>query len=299
MIHRTPLLSLEKNLYGKAENLQARGSYKIRGVINAIGKMAPDELKRGVCTVSAGNLGQALAFVANEMKIPCRIVVPETAPRIKKERILGFGAELVEMPFAQIWDLVISGVYGSEMTFLHPVFNSDLVDGYSSIGKEILEDLPDVDAVVIPYGLGGLFYGVAQHLKKHRPEVNVYAAEIEGASPLYYQLEVDTPHPATNSQLRGSVYTKPAYVDAIGTPAVVPQIFEKVKPLVSGSIVVSETQTHTALRDLYHQHGMPVEGAAAVSFAAARTLLSRNENARIACVLSGRNIDRDVLSSLL
>lgn len=294
MVRRTPLLHLEASVYGKAENFQLRGSYKIRGVAHALSSRRPDELKRGVCTVSAGNLGQALAFVAAARNIPCRILVPDVAPRIKKERIRSLGAELTELPFTKIWDIVLTGTYNSDMLFLHPVFNADLVAGYGSIASEILEDLPDLDDLVIPYGLGGLFCGIAQYLKEYRPHVRLYASEIEGSSP------VDTALSESDAPARlDPVPTKPFYVDAIGTPEVVPQLFAKVRPGIEGSIVVSEAQTLEALRNLYYEHGFVVEGAAAVSYAAARLLSLQRPRSRIACILSGRNINPETLFSLI
>lgn len=294
LVRRTPLVSLEASemtrIYGKAENLQERASYKIRGLVNVLRNLPEEILAEGVSTVSAGNLGQTLAYCASLLGIHCEVFVPDSAPRVKKEAIQRFGAELVELPFPRIWELVLAGAPAGKRGFIHPCFNTNLLQGYETIASEILDDLPGVDAVVIPYGLGGLTLGVASALKTRRPSVQVYTAEIEGMAPVQLALKRERHSPLPRI---------PSIVDAIGTPSVIPAIFEKVRPLLSGSIVVSEAETISALRSLYERHELVVEGAAAVAYAAARKLPPSPMRWNVACILSGGNIEPGKFTEIL
>lgn len=290
LVTRTPLLALGPNVYGKAESLQTRGSYKIRGVVRALEEMPPEELARGVATVSAGNLGQSLAYVAQALEIPCTVFVSDSAPEVKKSAIRSFGARLIELPFAEIWMLASRPKESHDgMKFVHPGFDRGLQRGYGSLGAEILEDLPDVEVLVIPYGLGGLTLGVARRVREIKPGIRIYACEIEGAAPLQHALS------GARSPLR---FRKSKLVDAIGSPEVIPEIFDEVAPLLEGCLVVTEEETASAMR-LLHQQGLVVEGAAAVAYAAARKLSESKPEMKICCILSGRNIDREMIQGVL
>jgi threonine dehydratase len=283
LVRRTPLLQLEEKLFGKAENLQTGGSYKIRGVAQALASTPAEALNRGLSTVSAGNLGQSLAIAAAKIGAPCRIYVPDSAPEVKKRKILELGAELVPLPFEAIWKIVRGELPETRSTFLHPCFNEQLHRGYGTIAQEIMEDLPEADTFVVPYGLGGLFLGMANALQRLKPAAEIYACEIATAAPLRRALD--------RSPKQGS-FRRSAVVDAIGTPELVPEIFAQIAPLLSDSIVVSEAETLRALRVLY-EYGLVVEGAAAVAFAAAQHLSRLHPGRKIACVLSGGNIQAD------
>ena len=288
-VRRTPLLEFDRGLYVKAENFQTRGSYKIRGVMNVLRNRTHASLLRGVSTISAGNLGQSLAYAAAELGIPCRVYVPDSAPDVKKNAIRKFGAELVERPFAEIWDRVVTPPTAMEAGLIHPCFSADLRAGYEGIATEILEDLPDAECVVIPYGLGGLTLGVASALKKRKPGLLVFAAEIENAPPVAL---------ARGSELRPGAFVRSKLVDAIGTPALVPGIYARVAPLLAGSVVIDERETAAALRELHADRGLVVEGAAAVAYAAAEKIRKKNGPRKIVAILSGRNIDPHVLFNL-
>jgi threonine dehydratase len=286
-VRRTPLLDLDSvaygsGIYGKAENLQTRGSYKIRGVVNVLRKRTTASLRNGVSTISAGNLGQSLAYAAAELGIPCRVYVPESAPKVKKEAILKFGAELIELPFKKIWEMVLVPPTAEMPGLVHPCFDPDLRGGYEGIATEILDDLPSADSVVIPYGLGGLTLGIATVLKLRKPGIQIFAAEIESAAPVTR---------ARRGEVGPPVAEKSKLVDAIGTPHVIPDIYARVSPLLAGTVVVSEIEAARAMRELYRTHGLVVEGAAAVAFAAAAIMRKKSSREKIVVVLSGRNID--------
>jgi threonine dehydratase len=286
-VRRTPLLDLRtiqygSTIYGKAENLQVRGSYKIRGVVNVLRNRTAANLRQGVSTISAGNLGQTLAFAAKELGIPCRVYVPDSAPEVKKDAIRSFGAELVELPFAEIWERVLTPPSRDRPGLVHPCFDADLRAGYAGIATEILEDLPDVDSVVVPYGLGGLFLGVASVLRRKKPGIRVFAAEIASAAPVTRAFRNES---ATTTRERSK------FVDAIGTPHVIPEIYSRVAPLLAGTIVVDEAEARAALQNLYRTHGIIVEGAAAVAFAAAEKIGKKSPSEKIVAILSGRNIN--------
>ncbi|MBS1960959.1 MAG: pyridoxal-phosphate dependent enzyme [Bdellovibrionales bacterium] len=271
-VRRTPLLPLGTGIYAKAESLQTRGSYKIRGLANVFRRRGLDAFRGGVSSVSAGNLGQSLAYLAAEFALPCRIEVPDSAPRVKKDAIRALGAELVERPFSEIWARVLEP--SRDPSFVHPCFDEDLRAGYASIAEEMLSDEPRLDAIVVPYGLGGLCLGIATALERIAPGVRVYSADVvpEGKSSL---------------------------ADAIGTPARVPEIHRQVSPLLAGCVAVREAAVADSIRRLYRDFGLPVEGAAAVAYAAAERLRKENGPEKIGCLLTGRNIDPEKLFGLL
>ncbi len=285
IVRRTPLLELEENIFAKAENLQTGRSYKIRGATNALAALPEEVLMNGVATVSAGNLGQAVAFAASLLEIPCRVYVPDSAPEVKKNNIRRFGAELVSLPFAQIWQMVRGKTHDSSMHFIHPCFATELRQGYGTIAQEILAENPEIEAFVIPFGLGTLFLGMADVIKQINPTAEVFACENEITSPLALALTANAgPREFHRSSL----------VDAIGTPELIPEIFVQVSPMVKESILVSQEETIQALSRLFHC-GLVAEGAAAVSYAAAKKLSEKLPGKKIACVLSGGNIDLEIL----
>lgn len=284
LIVRTPLIrsdiTSENNVFLKPENLQVFGSYKIRGVVEAIQTASPDRLKNGLYTASAGNMAQAIAFAARTLKIPCVIYVPSSAPEIKKQAIWKLGADLVERPFEEIWDMVrcppiVDGL------FIHPVLTEGLQKGYGQIATEILQDLPSVDAVVIPFGVGGLSLGLAKEFKKHKNDIKIFCCEPETSAPLATSLK---------NGYASQVKRQPSFVDAIGTPEVLPYVFGQLSKLIEKSFVVSIAEAHESVQQLANKNKLICEGAAGVAFAAAKQIQSSGNFQNIVAILSGGNI---------
>ncbi len=194
---RTPLVRLHApespaEIYLKLENLQPIGSFKIRGAYNAARKAG--DVSAGLVTASAGNMAQGVAWAARELGVPCTVIAPDHAPETKVAAIERLGGRVIKLPFAEWWTVIEESRYeGVDGVFLHPVENEDVMAGNGTIGLELLEDLPDPDAVLVPWGGGGLLTGIASAVKALRPETKVYGCEIETAAPLNATLEAGEP----------------------------------------------------------------------------------------------------------
>lgn len=295
--HRTPLVPLDRaatagggggGTWLKLECLQPIGSFKIRGAANAIAAADPAALSNGVYTASAGNMAQGVALAARLRGIPCRVVVPEQAPRAKLDAIARLGAEAVPVPFDVWWSaLVEHGHEGESGYFIHPVAHPDVVAGNSTIGLEIAEALPEVDTVVVPFGGGGLSCGIASALAAVAPDVQVVASEVETAAPLHASLEAGAPR---------DIERVPSFVDGIGGSGMLAEMWPLVSALVRESHVVSLTEICDAIRRLALSAKVVAEGAGASALAAA---LHRDPDERVVAVISGGNIDTDVLRAIL
>jgi threonine dehydratase len=292
---RTPLVRLNvedatADIYLKLENLQPTGSFKVRGAGNAMALLPLDVSRRGVFTCSAGNMAQALAWHARRLGIPCTTIVPDTAPETKLSAIRRFGAKIVLVSWEDLWQVATTGRYppleGS--AFVHPFADAAMIAGNGTIGLEILEDLPDVDAVVVPFGGGGLAGGIATAIRAKRPRTAVYACE------------PDTAAPAAASFAAGSaqeVKRIPSFVDGMGAKNVLPEMWELVNPLLEGSIVVSLAEIASAIRLLVERNRVVAEGAGAASVAAALT--GKAGAGRVVCIVSGGNLDTSKLTKAL
>lgn len=279
----TPLLQIRDNLFVKCEQLQRSGSYKDRGVAELF---RDGPRAASYATVSAGNLGRSLALACREHGLPCQVYLPANAPAVKKAALRDLGATLVELPFPEIFRLVETPPATHEgECFVHPFRTEALLRGYGNLGREILEQLPHATAIVLPFGLGGLFLGVQSHLP--RP-LELIAAEPETAAPLSASLAAG--RPTTIERIA-------SFIDAAGTPAVFPHIFERVRP--TGTEVIPLEETRAALVELYYRHGLRVEGAAALAFAAAQRLARTNPEKKFVAVLTGGNLDPAILQELL
>jgi threonine dehydratase len=252
--------------------------------------LAPAEtLARGVWTASAGNMAQGVAWEARRLGIPCTVVVPETAPRAKLSAIERLGARIVAVPFERWWRVILDHEFpGMEGLLIHPVADPAVIAGNGTIGLEILEDLPEVDAVLVPYGGGGLSCGIASALRDVRPAARVFACEVAAAAPLAASLSAGRPV---------AVEHTPSFVDGIGGSSVLPEMWPMAKGLLSGSLVVSISETAAAIRLLVTRARVVAEGAGAAPVAAA--VSDRAPAGRIACVVSGGNIDASVLAAIL
>jgi threonine dehydratase len=291
---RTPLIRLHGNPDGteiwlKLENLQPIGSFKLRGAGNAMRRLSRDALAHGVCTASAGNMAQGVAWCAREMGIACRVIVPDHAPRAKTDAVVRLGAEVIRVPFADWWRVLethnTGGVPG---VFVHPVENSDVMAGNGTIGLEILDDLPEVDMVIVPYGGGGLISGIGAAVRALRPACRVVAAEVATAAPLRASLDAGRPV---------AIEYTASFVDGIGGRSLLPAMWPLVRQVVDDDVVVDLPAIEDAIRVLVRRARVVAEGAGATSVAAAMT--GRSGAARVVCVVSGGNIDPAVLARIL
>jgi len=294
VVLRTPLVPLNVEdapceIHLKLENLQPIGSFKLRGASNAMALIDESELAGGVYTASAGNMAQGVAWSARRLGIPCRVVVPDHAPATKLEAIARLGGEVFPVPFDEWWQVLVEhGHPDLAGHFLHPVSDPAVIAGNGTIGLEILEDLPDVDTIVVPYGGGGLTSGIASAVKAMRPEVRVLAAEVETAAPLSAALAAGAPCPVD--------YT-PSFVDGIGGKGLLEEMWPLVSGLIDGSLVVSLSEVAAALRLMVERNHVVAEGAGATPVAAA--LAGQAGAGKVVCVVSGGNIDMGKLSRIL
>lgn len=291
---RTPLIRLNvpsapAEIYLKLENLQPIGSFKIRGAANAIARLSPEKLQRGVVTASAGNMAQGVAWCARELGIPCTVIAPATAPETKINAIERLGGRVIKVSFEQWWRAFEERAYpGVEGTFIHAFDDPDVMAGNGTIALEILEDLPDPDAVVIPWGGGGLTCGIGSVIRQLRPTCKIFAAEVATAAPLTASLAAGVPT---------QVEYVASWVDGIGAKAVFPQMFERARGLIDGSLVADLDSVANALRLMVqHNHIVP-EGAGAVPVACA--LSGQAGTGKIVCIVSGGNIDSSKLITVL
>ena len=251
--------------------------------------MDPAALERGVYTASAGNMAQGVAWGAKAMGIRCTAVVPDRAPRTKLDAIERLGASIVKVPFEPWWRIIEEHHYpGLEGVFIHPVSDPAVIAGNGTIGLEILEDLPDTEAILVPYGGGGLLSGVAIAAVATRPGVLVYACEVDTAAPLAASLREGSPQ---------TIEHRPSFVDGIGGKSVLPEMWPMVRGLVEGSIVVTLEEVAGAIRLLAERNRVVAEGAGAVPVAAA--LRGEAEGAKLVCVVSGGNIDPRIFARIL
>ena len=294
---RTPLVrfdaDLDAEVYLKLENLQPIGSFKLRGALNRMRSLGRKRLAEGVYTASAGNMAQGVAWAARELGIPATVVVPDTAPRAKLDAIARLGGTIHAVPPAEWWSTMENhGAPGIPGTFIHPFADADVMAGNGTIGLEILEDLPDVDAVLVPWGGGGLACGISAPFRTERPATRVYACEVKGAAPLSASLAAGRPSVIEHAR---------SFVDGIGGRSVFPEMWPLVRELITSSLVTSVEQIAEAVRLLAQRARIVAEGAGATSLAAARAHVSEltPRPKRVVCIVSGGNIDASVLSRIL
>jgi threonine dehydratase len=291
---RTPLVRLETDsgpeVWLKLENLQPIGSFKIRGAVNAIRQAPPEATARGVVTASAGNMAQGVAWAARELGVPATIVAPEQAPQTKLDAIARLGGRAVKVPYEEWWDVLVTSRYeGAEGLFVHPVQDERVMAGNGTIGLELAEQLPDADAVLVPWGGGGLFTGIASALAQVRPETRLYAVQPDTGAAVTAALEAGEPREAPGF--------RPSFVDGAGAKVVLPAMWERARPLLAGAVTVSLDETAAAVRLLAERVRVIAEGAGALALAAA--LSGRVEGDKLVCIVSGGNIDADRLAAIL
>jgi threonine dehydratase len=294
-IVRTPLVRLElgpgyPDIRLKLENLQPINAYKLRGAANAVAMLSESERARGVWTISAGNAGQGVAYAARKAGVPCTVVAIETAPASKIDRMRALGATLVPVSFDVAWKALDARSFpGVEGTFVHPFDDHQFIAGHATMGLEILEDAPDAVAVIAGIGGGGLITGVGSAIKGLRPEVRVLGAEPETAAPAALSFEKGSPQVFKD-------WTA-SFVDGAGGQSLFPRMWERMKPVVDGYIVVSLEETRNAMRLMAEKMRIISEGAGALSLAAALT--GKAGQGPIVAIVSGGNIDLKKFAELI
>jgi threonine dehydratase len=291
---RTPLVRLgvedaPAEIWLKLENLQPIGSFKLRGASNAMLSAPRESLARGVWTASAGNMALGVAWQARRMGIPCTVVAPDHAPAVKIQGLERLGARVLRIPFAAWFQILATREYaGVEGHFVHPVSDPAVIAGNGTIGIEILEQLPDAAAIVVPYGGGGLSCGIAIAVRALAPATRVYACEVATAAPLAASLAAGRP---------ARVIYQASFVDGIGSPFVLEDMWPLARRLLAGSLVSTVEEVAAAVRVLAERNRVVAEGAGAASVAAA--LAGRAGAGRVVCVVSGGNLDPHKLATIL
>ena len=293
-ILRTPLVKLnyQKNnceIYLKLESIQSIGSFKIRGAANKILKMNSDELKNGVWTCSAGNMAQAVAWMARELNINCTAIVPDTAPITKLDSIKRLGADYIKVPFEEFEEIFATRIKkGIKGTMIHPFSDLDVIAGNGTIGIEILEDLPDVDSIIVPYAGGGLICGIGSAIKSLKPETLIYSSEVSTGAP--YAASIAQNKPVEVDYL-------PSFVDGISGSKVFTEMFDLAKEVVDETIVCSLKNIEKAIKITAERNNIIAEGAAGSAIAAA--IFDQSVNGKVVCIVSGGNIDSIKLSEII
>jgi threonine dehydratase len=291
---RTPLWRLDvedapAEIYLKLENLQPLGSFKIRAGVNAMKALDPVSLGDGVLGASAGNFGQGLAFAAKAMGVPVTIVAPDGAAETKVAALRTLGATVIRVPFPAWWQTLTTRSFpGVQGVFVHPVAEDAVIAGNATIAAEIVEDLPDLDTVIAPFGGGGLACGIGSVLRRLRPHARMLAVENEGSNPAAAAFAAGGPVAVAHRQ---------SFVDGMGSGTVLPEMWPLVRQVIDGVVSVTLPEIADAIRLLAAKHHVVAEGAGAASVAAA--LAGRAGGGRIVCIVSGGNIDAAVLAAIL
>jgi len=291
---RTPLVRLNMNtdsieIYLKLENLQPVGAFKIRGAGNAMALAGTEALQAGVWTASAGNMAQGVAWTAARLGVRCSVVVPDHAPEAKLEALDRLGASIVKVPFDVWWQIIVTHRFdGQRGVFVHPVSDPAVMAGNGTIGLELVEDLPDLDAVVVPYGGGGLSSGIASALRHLKPEVPVYGAEVDTSAALHAAFAAGEPT---------EIEYMPSFVDGIGSGRILDEMWPLVSELLAGSLVSSLEEVEAAIRALIVRNHVVAEGAGAASVAAA--IRGGAGEGKVVCIVSGGNINPAKLAEIL
>jgi len=286
-ILRTPLVRLElgpkfPDIRLKLENLQPINAYKLRGAANAVAMLPESERASGVWTISAGNAGQGVAYAARQAGVPCSVVVIETAPAAKVERMRALGAKLLPVPYEVAWKALDDRSFpGVEGTFIHPFDDDNFIAGHGTMGLEILEDAPDTAVVLAGIGGGGLITGVGSAIKALRPEIRILGVEPETAAPMALSFAAGAPQEFKNWQA--------SFVDGAGGQSVFPRMWERMKPVMDDSLVVSLEETRRAMRMMAEKARIIAEGAGALPLAAA--LSGKAGPGPLVCIVSGGNVD--------
>src|SRR5262249_5472983 len=264
---RTPLVALNAEapaaIYLKLESLQPIGSFKIRGAAHVMARTPRERLAPRLLTASAGNMAQGVLFGAGRAGLPATVVSPDTAPATKIRAVERLGGRVILAPFAEWWRTFETRAYpGVDATFIHAFDDLDVMAGNGTIALELIEDLAEFDAVVVPWGGGGLLCGIAATLRQLLPGGKIFAAGVGNAAPLSASLAAGAP---------ATVSYPPSFVDGIGSRVVFPNLFESAQRLLDGSIVVTLEEAARAMKLVAARNRVIAEGASACAVAAAMT----------------------------
>ena len=291
---RTPMTRLGlpgefPEIFLKLESLQPIGSFKIRGAANAMALAGRDAFAGGVYTASAGNMAQGVAWCARELGVRCHVIVPDTAPLTKITAIERLGGAVFKVPFDEWWQTMLDHGH-PEFTglFVHPFADPAVMAGNGTIALEITDELADIDAIIVPFGGGGLICGIASAVRALGLHTKVYAVEAETAAPLTASRKLGMPEAVS--------YTR-TFIDGMGSKSVSAEMWPLLQLLVDGTIVVPVAQVAAAVKALVERCRVVAEGAGAASLAAALT--GTIDAKRIVCIVSGGNIDAAKLATIL
>lgn len=293
VVRHTPLVPSHERLQSprlrlKLETFQPVGSFKLRGIFNAVAALSPEERSRGLSTVSAGNTAQALAWAARHFGVPARSLMPESAPRAKIDAVTAFGGEPVLVPVSEVFTFLKDHGWEDEpYTFIHPWTNPDVMTGHGSMGLELLEDAPELDTVYIPVGGGGLLAGVGAALKALSPELRVIAVEPEGCPALHESLRAGRPVEVECDTL----------CDGVAVPYMTEEMFPLLQELVDGTRLVSEDDVKAMVKELAMGARLVAEPSAALAVAAAWD--ERDGDGESAAIVTGGSIDAGKLANIL
>jgi threonine dehydratase len=294
-IVRTPLIRLElgpgfPDIRLKLENLQPINAYKLRGAANSVALLSEEQRGRGVWTISAGNAGQGVAYAARAAGVSCAVVVVETAPKSKLDRMKALGAKLIPVPYEVAWKALEERSFpGAEGTFIHPFDDHNFITGHGTMGLEILEDAPETAAVIASIGGGGLITGVGSAIKQLKPDTKIFGVEPETAAPAARSFEKDSPQAFPN--------WKASFVDGAGGQSMFPRMWERMKSVVDNCFVVTLEETKNAMRLMAEKARIISEGAGALPLAAA--LSGKAGKGPIVAIVSGGNIDLNKFCELI
>ena len=285
-IRHTPLIPTPAGGLLKLESLQPTGSFKVRGLFAAAHGMARERVARGLLTVSAGNAALACAYVARELRVPCRVVMFDTAPGLKVNGVRELGANVVLMPRDRLLEWIATRAWERDPeVFIHPFADDAVIEGHSSIVPEILAELPDVERVLVPVGGGGLICGIALGFAALKPDVHVVGVQ-SGGYPLWQQaFAVNGPPSLTPDTIADGTS---APFDAV--------MFERLRSLVGEWVVVPEATVRRTVARLAAEVKVVAEGAGALAYAA---MVDGRSTPRTVAILSGGNIDPSRLAELL
>ncbi len=290
---KAPKINPEANVYLKTENLQITGSFKVRGAYYMISQLSDEEKSRGVIACSAGNHAQGVALAAAKNGIKSIICLPDGAPISKVEATKGYGAEvkLVEGVYDDAYQEALRLRDEQGYTFIHPFDNENVIAGQGTIGLELIDQLPELDAVVVPVGGGGLISGVAFALKSLKPSIKVYGVQAAGAPSMVNSLHEN------KILCLDSVST---IADGIKVKEPGEHTFEYCKQFVDDVVTVTDDEVSSAILALIEQHKLIAEGAGAVSVAAVMfNKIPDIKGKNVVCVVSGGNIDVTILSRVI
>ena len=291
---RTPLIRLNVDeapaeIYLKMENLQPIGSFKLRPAANAILSAPAETRALGVYTASSGNMAQGVAWLAAYLGIPGTVLLPDHAPQVKIDALKRLGATIKHLSDEDWWEVLFQHGHPEEQgLFIHPVANQDVLAGDATVGLEIIEDLPDVDTIVVPFGGGGLSVGIASAIRALKPDTRVLAAESSHCAPLSASLEQDKPV---------DIPCPPSFITGIGTGTVLQEMWPLIKQLLDGTVVASLKEITDSIGILFHRNRIIAEGAGAAPVASA--LAGRAGGGKVVCVISGGNLDSQKFIDIL